>query len=61
MGVSMGTTTLVESMFMAELKNLLLTAGHDMGRVEHPVGIKTDPRPPYRHREVEVAPFFQHP
>ena len=30
---------LVESMFMAELKNLLLTAGHDLAIVEPPVGI----------------------
>ncbi|MFC2029908.1 hypothetical protein ACFLWA_04165 [Chloroflexota bacterium] len=31
---------LVEAMFMAELKNLLLTAGHDLGLVERPVGIE---------------------
>lgn len=30
---------LVETMFMAELKNLLLTAGHDLGVLEMPVGI----------------------
>jgi len=30
---------LVEAMFMAELKNLLLTAGHDMEVLEMPVGI----------------------
>lgn len=30
---------LVEAMFMAELNNLLLTAGHHMGSVEPPVGI----------------------
>jgi DNA/RNA-binding domain of Phe-tRNA-synthetase-like protein len=30
---------LVEAMFMAELKNLLLTAGHDLGVVQQPVGI----------------------
>ncbi len=30
---------LVEAMFMAELKNLLLTAGHDMDRVTTPVRI----------------------
>lgn len=30
---------LVESMFMAELKNLLLTAGHDLDAVQMPVGI----------------------
>ncbi len=31
--------TLVEAMFMAELKNLLLTAGHDRANLEMPVGI----------------------
>ena len=31
--------SLVEAMFMAELKNLLLTAGHDRALVERPVGI----------------------
>ncbi|MFC2094857.1 phenylalanine--tRNA ligase beta subunit-related protein [Candidatus Bipolaricaulota bacterium] len=31
--------TLVESMFMAELKNHLLTAGHDLEAVELPAGI----------------------
>ncbi len=31
---------LVETMFMAELKNLLLTAGHDLATLEEPVGIK---------------------
>lgn len=31
--------TLVEAMFMAELKNHLLTAGHDLEAVELPVGI----------------------
>jgi DNA/RNA-binding domain of Phe-tRNA-synthetase-like protein len=30
---------LVEAMFMAELKNLLLTAGHDLQAVQMPVGI----------------------
>ena len=30
---------LVEAMFMAELKNLLLTAGHDLEAVQMPVGI----------------------
>ena len=30
---------LVEAMFMAELKNLLLTAGHDLDALEMPVGI----------------------
>ena len=30
---------LVEAMFMAELKNLLLTAGHDLNAVQRPVGI----------------------
>jgi DNA/RNA-binding domain of Phe-tRNA-synthetase-like protein len=30
---------LVEAMFMAELKNLLLTAGHDQTAVQMPVGI----------------------
>ena len=30
-------SALVESMFMAELKNLLLTAGHDLDAVEGPV------------------------
>jgi len=30
---------LVEAMFMAELKNLLLTAGHDLQAIEMPVGI----------------------
>ncbi len=30
---------LVEAMFMAELKNLLLTAGHDLAIVQQPVGI----------------------
>ena len=30
---------LVEAMFMAELKNLLLTAGHDLETLEIPVGI----------------------
>ena len=31
---------LVEAMFMAELKNLLLTAGHDRATLEMPVGIQ---------------------
>jgi len=31
--------SLVEAMFMAELKNQLLTAGHDLGAVEMPVSI----------------------
>jgi len=31
--------TLVEAMFMAELKNLLLTAGHDLDAVQTPVGV----------------------
>lgn len=30
---------LIEALFMAELKNLLLTAGHDMRAVQNPVGI----------------------
>ncbi len=30
---------LVEAMFMAELKNLLLTAGHDLEAIQMPVGI----------------------
>ena len=30
---------LVEAMFMAELKNLLLTAGHDLNAIQMPVGI----------------------
>ncbi len=30
---------LVETMFMAELKNLLLTAGHDLNAIQMPVGI----------------------
>jgi len=30
---------LVEAMFVAELKNLLLTAGHDLAAVEEPVGV----------------------
>ena len=34
-----GVAGLVEAMFMAELKNLLLTAGHDMAAVQLPVGI----------------------
>lgn len=32
--------SLVESMFMAELKNGLLTAGHDLDQVEGPISIK---------------------
>jgi DNA/RNA-binding domain of Phe-tRNA-synthetase-like protein len=31
---------LVEAMFMAELKDLLLTAGHDLEKVRQPVGIQ---------------------
>ncbi len=31
---------LVEAMFMAELKNQLLTAGHDLARVEPPVTVR---------------------
>jgi DNA/RNA-binding domain of Phe-tRNA-synthetase-like protein len=31
--------TLVEAMFMAELEDLLLTAGHDLALVEEPVGV----------------------
>lgn len=30
---------LVEAMFMAELKNMLLTAGHDLGKVQAPVRV----------------------
>ena len=30
---------LVEAMFMAELKNLLLTAGHDLEAIQMPVGV----------------------
>ena len=30
---------LVEAMFMAELKNLLLTAGHDLDRLQLPIGL----------------------
>jgi len=30
---------LVEAMFMAELKNLLLTAGHDLAAIHKPVGV----------------------
>ena len=30
---------LVEAMFMAELKNLLLTAGHDLDAIQQPVGV----------------------
>jgi len=32
-------STLVEAMFMAELKNLLLTAGHDLAAIHNPVGV----------------------
>jgi DNA/RNA-binding domain of Phe-tRNA-synthetase-like protein len=32
-------TALVEAMFVAELKNLLLTAGHDLEAVQMPIGI----------------------
>jgi DNA/RNA-binding domain of Phe-tRNA-synthetase-like protein len=35
-----GVAALVEAMFMAELKSLLLTAGHDLDVVREPVGIK---------------------
>jgi DNA/RNA-binding domain of Phe-tRNA-synthetase-like protein len=35
-----GGAALVEAMFMAELKHLLLTAGHDMAVVEAPVAVK---------------------
>jgi DNA/RNA-binding domain of Phe-tRNA-synthetase-like protein len=31
---------LVDAMFMAEMKNGLLTAGHDLGKVEFPLGFK---------------------
>ena len=31
--------TLVEAMFMAELKNLLLTAGHDLTAIQKPMGV----------------------
>jgi len=34
-----GVAALVEAMFMAELKNLLLTAGHDLDALQMPVGI----------------------
>jgi DNA/RNA-binding domain of Phe-tRNA-synthetase-like protein len=33
-------STLVECMFMAELKNMLLTAGHDLGAVEQPLRLE---------------------
>jgi DNA/RNA-binding domain of Phe-tRNA-synthetase-like protein len=33
------TAALVEAMFMAELKNMLLTAGHDLDKIEMPVTI----------------------
>lgn len=33
------TNALVQAMFMAELDNMLLTAGHDLGAVEQPVSI----------------------
>lgn len=33
------TATLVEAMFMAELKNQLLTAGHDLDVLQAPVGV----------------------
>jgi DNA/RNA-binding domain of Phe-tRNA-synthetase-like protein len=33
------TAALVEAMFMAELKNMLLTAGHDLARVSLPITI----------------------
>jgi DNA/RNA-binding domain of Phe-tRNA-synthetase-like protein len=32
-------SSLVEAMFVAELKNLLLTAGHDLAAVKEPVGV----------------------
>ena len=32
-------SALVEAMFTAELKNLLLTAGHDLAAIEKPVGV----------------------
>ena len=32
-------SSLVEAMFVAELKNLLLTAGHDLAAVHKPVGV----------------------
>jgi len=32
-------SSLVEAMFMAELKNLLLTAGHDLAGIHKPVGV----------------------
>ena len=37
----MGGLPLVEAMFMAELKNMLLTAGHDLTMIEAPVRLKT--------------------
>ena len=32
-------SALVEAMFVAELKNLLLTAGHDLAAIQEPVGV----------------------
>ncbi len=34
-----GVAALVEAMFMAELKNLVLTAGHDLARLETPITV----------------------
>jgi DNA/RNA-binding domain of Phe-tRNA-synthetase-like protein len=34
-----GGAALVEAMFMAELKNLILTAGHDLEAIARPVGV----------------------
>lgn len=34
------TLSIVESMFMAEMKNLLLTAGHDLGSIRLPLQLK---------------------
>ena len=36
------TAALVEAMFMAELKNQLLTAGHDLDLLQEPVGVTVD-------------------
>lgn len=34
-------SALVEAMFMVELKNMLLTAGHDLGKIKQPLLLKT--------------------
>lgn len=44
---------LVEAMFMAELKNQLLTAGHDLDTVRLPVTLNVNP--PAREREGPVS------